>query len=434
MDTFTTSAATSDDSTKLLLSLAKAGENQPSTNKRTMTDDPAELDRIQEQLRFEKEQQRRVAKKTPQPETEPTVRRLTKYPVGTKLRKKFPGYGTFNGTIISSDHVYYQIKYEDSDTEEMAEDEIAQYLVRRPSSRPAKKAKKTVTTWQRTDLLWTSQNLDPHTLHFTVGDLDAATTHRLADFFLFVYERQMIWVRRARGDPAPWTQVPRLQTSNFCNVYRELDRGTTLLHAHLVKLWWYHHNDRPHTARDWTFTVLWTAYSYRLVNRVGTFQKTGFPNLHTVRPFLQSCQKLWQQGEKVFTAAHQTNGWERYSRWMKTMAAQNGQPIAKVVDTLLQVTTVQACLEALEELPGVSRFMSWQLWCDLRESRCLLGVTKDVDTYCLLGPGAQSKLRRLLLLVMVVVDTSRCFQPAHYGFFLLQFRGPQLDFWKGILE
>lgn len=45
-------------------------------------------------------------------------------------------------------------------------------------------------------------------------------------FWKYVHERQMVWFRRQRGDPEPWTQDTVLQTYFFCNVYRELDKGS----------------------------------------------------------------------------------------------------------------------------------------------------------------------------------------------------------------
>lgn len=39
----------------------------------------------------------------------------------------------------------------------------------------------------------------------------------IVEFFLFVYERQCIWVRRTRGDQAPWSANPLFQEYSWCN-------------------------------------------------------------------------------------------------------------------------------------------------------------------------------------------------------------------------
>lgn len=67
------------------------------------------------------------------------------------------------------------------------------------------------------------------------------------DFWRFAYERQRIWyVRTVLGHEVPWTTDPVLRRYRFCNVQRELDRGTQYiiqqLNAHLnapqsIRLW-----------------------------------------------------------------------------------------------------------------------------------------------------------------------------------------------------
>jgi hypothetical protein len=398
--------------------------------------------------------------------SDPPPPSLSKYPVGTVLRKHFPGHGWFKGWIDSSNAYYYRIVYEDGDAEEMDESEVAQYLGQRRRQgrphkggssgvtttlppQPNKKARTAVTTttttstsaktrsgWKRTDLLWTSQGLDPRHFakqNFTVAALDAATTERLADFFLFMYERQMIWVRRSSGQAPPWTELPPFQDFCFCNVYRELDRGTTFLHAHILDLWEAQQSSGTPSERDWTFAVLWAAYTYRLMNRVSTFQAVGFPSINNVKAFLEQCQNLLDEGQAIFTGVHQTNGWAKYQLWLKQMSAKHAQPMAKVVDDLLQATTVAACQKILQQLPGVSNFMSWQLWCDLRESRCLMGVTSDVTTYCTLGPGAKSKcVSTCGAVALLTVGTLHVplFSNAHHSLFAEYVcRGTRLDLW-----
>lgn len=41
---------------------------------------------------------------------------------------------------------------------------------------------------------------------------------QVAHFFLFCYERQMVWERRNRGDEAPYTESVAMQQYFFCNV------------------------------------------------------------------------------------------------------------------------------------------------------------------------------------------------------------------------
>jgi hypothetical protein len=319
---------------------------------------------------------------------------MLKYSPGTKVEKHFPGYGWFQGAIVSADDEYYMIEYEDGDREEMDESEVEMHLFSagsRPNKKLARYGRKESSSsnrkskWQKNDILWSTHGIDPDKCQFTNVDLPPKVLERLADFYLLIYERQRIWERRSLNEPQPWSQVPIFQNYSFCNVYRELDQGTRFFHTHVLALW--DKQEHPVTEHSWTCTVLWAAYTYRLMNRVSTFEKVGFPQLHMVTEFLSQCQKVMDK-EAIFTRAHQNCGWNKYQQGIKQVAAKNGVAIIGVVDMLLKASTVKECLVALQKLPNVGTFMSWQLWCDLTESRCLQSATKDLDSFCLLGPGA----------------------------------------------
>lgn len=49
---------------------------------------------------------------------------------------------------------------------------------------------------------------------------------KLLPFYRFIYERQRIWCKREQGLPFPWTDDVVLSSYKFCNVYRQLDKGT----------------------------------------------------------------------------------------------------------------------------------------------------------------------------------------------------------------
>jgi hypothetical protein len=49
----------------------------------------------------------------------------------------------------------------------------------------------------------------------------------------FAVERHSIYLRRASGLPAPWTEDPILQRGKFANIFRELDRTTVWIRKHV---------------------------------------------------------------------------------------------------------------------------------------------------------------------------------------------------------
>lgn len=291
------------------------------------------------------------------------------------------------------------VVYEDGDQEEMDNADIARYKVEvvaidddddDDNAPPAPKKFK-----PRDKQLWEIQKLHPRVLdRAKIADYDTTTTQAVADFFLFVYERQMIWHRRfVAKQVAPWSQLPIFQELSFCNVYRELDRGTTFFHAHIMDLWDTH---KYTDQRAWTQKVLWTTYVYRQVNRVSSFQELGFPDLtvQSVEDFIVRVRDFREENrdEPFFTGCHQTTNHKTFASNLQKVVADEAQMLKDVLDRLLAAPTLRQCITALRDLPNIGNFLSWQLLCDLRESQCLTCVTQDVETYCALGPGAMSKL------------------------------------------
>jgi hypothetical protein len=72
------------------------------------------------------------------------------YAIGTVVKKHFDGHGWFSGSIVSrrrvEDSLWYKVRYEDSDKEEMDQDEISDIIVKTTSKRKArvKAAKKEI--------------------------------------------------------------------------------------------------------------------------------------------------------------------------------------------------------------------------------------------------------------------------------------------------
>lgn len=94
------------------------------------------------------------------------------------------------------------------------------------------------------------------------------TDEGVEGFFRFARERHSTYLRRAAGEPRPWTADPIIQHHRFTNVYRELDRTTV----------WFRENVRSR-IRDPAQLLLATVV-FRWFNRVTTgeaiFCQMGF--------------------------------------------------------------------------------------------------------------------------------------------------------------
>ncbi|KAL7557719.1 hypothetical protein ACA910_018512 [Epithemia clementina (nom. ined.)] len=271
----------------------------------------------------------------------------------------------------------------------------------------------------------------------TKGFYDKETgqiAERVCDFFRFLHERHSICVRINADEWLPSKDggqqdlVPTndeiLRHYSFCNVYRELDRGTGFFHAHVVKL---RESKKEWTDQDWLETVLWATYVYRLVNRLETFAAIGIPSLEEVDEFKAKAEKLYAEKNVFFTNAHQTTKFGTFLNNIRSASRSNGQLIRRKAAELLAVTTTKECLDVLQTLDSIGPFMSWQLFCDLRESGCLLQCQND--KYCILGPGALKGLDIIFTGSGLYLDYAYLLVNHHDEAFAQI--GVQFPFWNG---
>ena len=88
---------------------------------------------------------------------------------------------------------------------------------------------------------------------------------RLDDFLYWISERECIRIRKAAGDPKPWSNDPVFQTAYFCNVHREDDKVTKWIRRnwtchdtvsrHLVAMALARFVNKPKTLEALTFNV-----------------------------------------------------------------------------------------------------------------------------------------------------------------------------------
>lgn len=225
----------------------------------------------------------------------------------------------------------------------------------------------------------------------------------IADFFLFVYERQRIWERRNRDEAQPWSQNPVFLDCSFCNNYRELDRGTQFFHAHVLDL---RDSMGPNVSKlDWLTAVLWASYVYRQVNKVESFLQLGFPAPRDAVSFLKRASSQFKEkGCSFFTGAHQTQGYVNYRRHVEAVARNDGKLLREVSKKISNASNTKLCLKHLRAFPGIGQFLAWQMLCDLRESYC---IDAKVDDYCELGPGAINGVRDIFRNVRGLNVTNR---------------------------
>ena len=142
--------------------------------------------------------------------------------------------------------------------------------------------------------------------------------------------------------------------------------------------------------------ILLKCFSYRLVNRLATFLEFGkLPDVGDYEDWVTFLRYKYQlQGGEsiIFTRAHQNNGLERYFKTMEFVKS-NLSSMAKELQEAAKERSVKKCFFIIKEVPGVGKFMSWQILCDLLELR-QLGDCTDNQWTCL-GPGARNGLHKI---------------------------------------
>ena len=196
-------------------------------------------------------------------------------------------------------------------------------------------------------------------------------------FWEFVVARQAAYWRRERGDGPPYSDDPVLAKFHFCNVYREADRGTRWFQAHR----------RRRGARGLGLEfALWDSVTYRLVNRVATFEAFGgIPAALEIPRFLRFLRAEMRAGAPVFTGRHFVKGVEMYERSLRHF----DERLEETAATVRRAGSLRDAARELQAAPGVGPFFSWQILCDLLECRVLPEhLVVDSRTWALLGPGA----------------------------------------------
>lgn len=124
------------------------------------------------------------------------------------------------------------------------------------------------------------------------------SANQITDYYEFCYERQLIWHKKnVQKLPPPWTDDPILQTYHFCNVYRELDKGTRYIIDTVC-------NNASLTPEQKILNIV----AYRFFNQIGTFEII-FEGLLDPKTFdFKHYEKLLdskkKSGQKLFHVAY----------------------------------------------------------------------------------------------------------------------------------
>ena len=200
------------------------------------------------------------------------------------------------------------------------------------------------------------------------------------NFFNFISERHLIYLKKTANMSFPWTRDKILQEYSFCNVFRELDRVTIWIR----KNWREPYADHPNLP----FAMAMA----RQINWPDTLEEVGFPeewNPDRAKDIMFARQKRKQ---KVYTGAYMLTG------------TLGGPKVEQTIDKILTPLYKEQPIiypDSLEKswrgylkYKGFAKFIAYEVVTDLRHTKHLQNAD-DIMTWANAGPGAKRGLNRI---------------------------------------
>lgn len=220
----------------------------------------------------------------------------------------------------------------------------------------------------------------------------AEVTEVYPSYWRFAAERQSVFTRRLKGESAPWTSDPVIQTYKFTNAFRASDRVSQYLIRRVI-----YRADLPATAEEVLFRIL----LFKLFNKIDTWEAL---ERHlgpiTFREFRFErydalLSAAMARGDRIYSAAyimppggrafgHQAKH-QNHLRLLEQMMRD------RLAAKLARTRTMQRAFELLLTYPTIGDFLAYQFVTDINYSE----VTDFSEMeFVVPGPGAKDGLRK----------------------------------------
>lgn len=223
----------------------------------------------------------------------------------------------------------------------------------------------------------------------TVKTDDVKTLGAAARFRYWVTERESVRLKRAAGEPAPWTDDEVLRTYRFCNVRRMDDKVSQWLLTNWYLPFKGHRNMLAATALA------------RFVNKpesLGDVTDLVFRDRGKGPDWIAVKANLRMAKEKygtTFNAAYMVRGNTKTSPdKVGTVVDEYVRPAVEKFADGFQTDNMESLHDFLQECYGFGSFMAGQVVADLRWATP--GEWADAKTWAPVGPGSARGMARLL--------------------------------------
>lgn len=206
-----------------------------------------------------------------------------------------------------------------------------------------------------------------------------ATNGKAALVAYWCNTRESIRLKRAAGEPAPWTDDTILASRRFCNVRREHDRVTQWIARHWRTPYAQHHN--------LTLAMVLARY----LNWPPTLAAVGFPERWDPSRTLEIMRRRAKAGDRVWNSAY-----------MISTCGQAREKAAHVVDAVSRTQgmqpgpgeTLEGFWGRLTKIDGLGSFLAAQVVADIKNAPGNpLAKAPDWWSFCAPGPGSERGVR-----------------------------------------
>lgn len=212
----------------------------------------------------------------------------------------------------------------------------------------------------------------------------------LDTYWRFATERQAVYLRRVRGQRAPWTADPVLREYKFTNPYRATDRVSQYLIQNIIY-------DRARGLRDTVFRIL----LFKFFNKIETWEclESSAGELVEANFDLGRCDRMLtaalECGASIYSAAYiMPSGPASIRRSRKHR--MHLELLATLLDgnfpeRLVEAESMSQAYELLRAVPSIGPFLAYQFATDLNYSDHFQFSEME---FVVPGPGARDGIRK----------------------------------------
>lgn len=213
-------------------------------------------------------------------------------------------------------------------------------------------------------------------------------------YWYFACERQNIFLKKLKGEKAPWTNDPILQEYKFCNSYRVNDRVSQYLLRRVI------YSDKKYSDEDMLFRII----LFKLFNKESTWEllekEIGDIRLETFdfKKYSIVLENAMTNNIKIYndayiSCANKAYGYDRKHNNHLGLINQIFF-VDKAHLKILESKDMESAFNIIRSYPLIGNFMAYQLVTDINYSDA---VHYDEMSFTIAGPGSERGINKCFI-------------------------------------